>query len=108
MQLRAPNTAARSVRKTRLHRAPAIDEPNSAKRKRIFRPYPDAQFAERFQGIRHQTLAAGFVDGRYRAVGNGDAHSALARRDRRGQTRRTATYHENVPLEHSSSTPSST
>src|SRR6266536_2375010 len=56
----------------------------------------DAEFAKSLDPIRHQALAAGFVDGRHGSVGDQNAQPVAARGDGRGQTRRAAAGYEYI------------
>src|ERR1017187_8347485 len=68
MQNRAPNSITSPVREIRLHLCVVIKETNAAKWRSLLGAYTDAELAKCRQAIRHDALAARFVDGRVRAV----------------------------------------
>lgn len=50
-------------------------------------------------GIRHESFAAGFIDGRYGAIGHHHSETLLPRCNGRGQPGRAAANHEYICIE---------
>ena len=86
MQNCAPNSVACPVREIRLHLSVAVRETNAAKWRCLPGTYTNAQLAKRCQAIRHDAFAARFVDGRLRAVNDGDSKTRLSSRNGRRQS----------------------
>ena len=78
MQDRAPNSIAGTMREIRLHLILGVKEANAAKRRCLSGTYGNAQLAKCCQAVRHDALAAGFVDGRLCAVNDGDLKTRLS------------------------------
>ena len=66
------------MREIRLHFMVAVNETNAAKLRCLPGSYRDAKLAQRCQAVGHDALAARFVDGRLRAVHDGDVKTRLS------------------------------
>jgi hypothetical protein len=104
VKIRSANPHGVTIRKVCCGRGFAINEANTWKAPPFHAREFDPQFCERFKGGGHQAFATGFIDWRYRTVGDGYFKSFLTCRNRSGQTGWPATNNKNaLSLSHLSS-----
>src|SRR5271165_7041758 len=98
MQNRAPNSIASPVREVRLHLSVVVKETNAAKWRCLHGADTNAKLAKRCHSIRHDALATRFVDGRLRAVNDGDSQTLLSSCNGRRKASGTSASHEHFGL----------
>src|SRR5208282_684569 len=97
MQMGSPDSIRRSARKLSFGFSAGAHETNAAEWIRFAVENRDAEVAESLDSFRHQSFAAGLVDGRNRAVRHDHAQTVATRRDGRRQARWSATGYEDIP-----------
>ena len=96
MQMRAPDSVRGPARKRGLGGHAVAHKTYAAEGIRFALGNRDAELVQRLDAVGHQSLAAGFVDRRNRAVGQHHAQTVTARGDRRRQTGRSAAGYEHI------------
>ena len=95
--MRAPDSVRGSARKRSLGFCAVAHATNSAAWIRFALGNRDAELVQSLNSVRHQSLAAGLVDGRNCAIRYHHAQTVTARRDGRRQTGRSAADYEYIP-----------
>src|SRR5208337_1170460 len=97
MQKRAPDSVSGSAWKRSLGFCSVAHETNAAKWIRFALGNRDAELAQGLHSVRHQSLAAGLVDRRNRAIRHHHAQTVTARCDSCRQPGRSAADYEYIP-----------
>ncbi len=100
VQLCAAEAEYTAIRKVGGHRVALAVELNAAESEAFARRQNHSDLAGRGDRIRHESFPASLVDGRTFPVREHDAESSIARRNCRGETRRSAADHKNIGIRH--------
>jgi hypothetical protein len=84
------------LQKTRADLTSRVHKPNSCKRSSGNSGQIHSKSTERTQSIRHDSFAAGFIDGRTGGVRHGNAKPAFRRRNARRKSGRTSANDEDI------------
>ena len=95
----ASNPPAPFIGKIRLCREISLDESNTSERKTLSGRDCDTKFAKSGHAVRHETFAACLVDGRRRAVRDGNTKALLTRSDGSRKSGRATADNKNVYFE---------
>src|SRR6185295_14325641 len=90
------HSEAGSARETCVYRDPGAVKAYPAKGESALGADADSQLAQRGQRIRHEALAAWFIDGRMPSVGDQNAHAFASGRYRSRQPGRSAAYDDYI------------
>ena len=96
MQQSAADADAAAMREVGFDSAFVTDKTNSAKRAGVQTVEIEAKLAQGGDGVGHQALAAGLVNGRAKHVGNGDVKPLPAGRDGSGKSGGSTADDENI------------
>jgi hypothetical protein len=96
MQNSPADADARSARETSFHAQTAADKSDSAKRVGLSARQIHSQFRQSDQTIGHQAFATSFLNGRLRAIGDGNLQIPQPGGNRQRQAGGAATDYENI------------
>src|SRR5581483_2107870 len=99
MQFGAPNAQPAALRKIGFDLRPRTPEANALKRRGFLNRDSYSEFRQRRQTVRHDALAAGFVNRRPRAIRHHHLKARRTRRNCRGQTRRSASHDKHFRIQ---------